>query len=166
MTYKKPLTQALLKSTHHYNPETGIFTRTLKSGVVKVVGYYNSRGYIQITINGSKYLAHRLAWLYMASEWPEDCIDHINGIKDDNRISNLREATKSENLRNRGAQKNNKSGFKGVYRHKSNQKWASQITINGKQKTIGYFDNPEDAYQAYCKATEELHGEFANGGKI
>ena len=100
----------------------------------------------------------------MTGKWPENDIDHINVARGDNRFSNLREATRSENLRNRGAQKNNTSGFKGVSWQKSSRKWDARINIHGKVVHLGYFDDPEDAYQAYCQAAKELHGEFYNIG--
>ena len=159
------LTQAQLKSQLSYNPETGIFNRTLKTGIVKVTGSKNSLGYIQIKINGRGYSAHRLAWLYITGEWPKEHIDHINGIKGDNRICNLRESTKSQNQWNAGSQKNNKSGFKGVSWHKRDQKWISSIRFHGKQKYLGSFADPEEAYLAYCDAAKEYHGEFANTGE-
>ena len=119
-----------------------------------------------IKINGRMYMGHRLAWLFVNGGWPENHIDHINEIKNDNRISNLREATSSQNQRNRGAQKNNTSGFKGVSFFKRNGKWKSTICVNSNKKHLGYFDNPEEAHQAYCKASDKYHGEFANfGGK-
>ena len=74
----------------------------------------------------------------------------------------MREATRSENEWNKTKQINNTSGFKGVYLNKAAQKWHTKISINNKQKHLGYFDSPEEAYAAYCKAAKELHGEFVN----
>lgn len=88
-------------------------------------------------------------------------VDHVNCNPLDNRRCNLRLATNSQNQRNRGSNKNNKSGFKGVSWRVSRQKWLAQIEIDGKGKHLGYFDTPEDAAQAYDKAARELHGEFA-----
>jgi len=165
MTNTKPLTQEILKSKLNYDPETGVFTRTLKTGIVKVAGCKDSRGYLAIYLNKKLHYGHRLAWLYMTGQWPDTDIDHINGIKGDNRICNLREATRSQNGRNRGANKNNTSGYKGVCWHKSIQKWMSRITISGDIKFLGYFDAPEEAYLAYCEAAKEYHGEFSNTGE-
>jgi len=160
------LTQEELKETLDYDPESGIFrwkvAKGLRVKVGDIAGTLHPNGYRYIKINGKRYLEHRLAWLYVHGEWPEDMIDHINGIKDDNRIENLRESTRSENGMNRSKQINNTSGYKGVTWNKAAQKWHTQIMINNKQKYLGYFDSPEEAYAAYCKAAEELHGEFAN----
>lgn len=88
-------------------------------------------------------------------------VDHIdsNGINDQR--SNLRVCTHAENLRNRGAQKDNTSGFKGVSRHKTTQRWRASINIDGKWRHLGLFDTPEEAYAVYCEAAVRLHGQFA-----
>lgn len=88
-------------------------------------------------------------------------VDHINGNRADNRRSNLRFATASQNQWNRGLQKNNKSGFKGVAIHLATGKWQAVIRYKGKAKALGLFDNPEDAHEAYCVEANRLHGEFA-----
>ena len=92
--------------------------------------------------------------------------DHIDGDGLNNRRGNLRACSNSENQRNRGSQANNTSGFKGVSWDKETGKWAANIRVNGKQKRLGRHDTPEEAYQAYCDASIELHGEFANTGTI
>ncbi len=89
-------------------------------------------------------------------------VDHINGDTLDNRRCNLRIATQSENMRNRGKMSLNTSGYKGV--HAMGKKWGAKITIDKKQIHLGTFDTPEEAHAAYCKAALELHGEFANFG--
>jgi hypothetical protein len=91
--------------------------------------------------------------------------DHINGNKLDNRKSNLRSATKSENMCNRGKPKNNTSGFKGVYWHNQNKKWYARIELHSKGQHLGYFSTPELAAEAYNAAAVSLHGEFANLNK-
>ena len=88
-------------------------------------------------------------------------IDHIDGDGLNNRRSNLRAATHSENMRNRTQQKNNTSGFKRVCWHKQARKWTAAIKVNGRQKHLGMFDKAEDAHAAYCAAAANLHGEFA-----
>lgn len=92
-------------------------------------------------------------------------VDHIDGNRLDNRRANLRVATKSENGRNRGRQRNNTSGFKGVTWEKERGKWVAAIMVGGKQAKLGRFDTPEEAYAAYCTAARELHGKFANTGE-
>ena len=120
-----------------------------------------SSGYLRGRFEWVEILAHRVVWLIHYGRWPADQVDDINGIKTDNRIENLREATRSENLRNTSAYSNNTSGYKGVSFHKSNGKWRAIITLNGKRHQSKGFDKPEDAYAAYLKMAEEKHGVFA-----
>lgn len=88
-------------------------------------------------------------------------VDHVNGDGLDNRRCNLRIATRSQNCHNRGAGRNNKSGYKGVCWHTQAGRWVAQIGIGGKRKHLGLFASPEEAYAVYCAAAKELHGEFA-----
>ena len=88
-------------------------------------------------------------------------VDHINGNPLDNRKSNLRICTHAENQRNRGANKNNTSGYKGVSWHKRNKKWACQIKHNYKKIHVGNYATPEEAARAYDAKAKEFQGEFA-----
>lgn len=159
------ITQEILKEFLYYNKETGVFTRikstSSRAQAGDIAGYKNTIGYIVIRLVGKRYYAHRLAWLYIHGKFPEKYTDHINGIKDDNRIENLRDCTNSENQCNRSMQTNNTSGFKGVNR--SNNKWRAQTNVNGKQKHIGLFNTPEEASQAYQSFVKQNHGEFYHG---
>lgn len=93
---------------------------------------------------------------------PDDLlVDHINGNTLDNRKENLRLCTMSQNMFNQGAQKDNTSGYKGVSYVKDRGKWSAQIAIRGKTHYLGYFHTPNEAYEAYCTAAKQLHGEFA-----
>jgi len=112
-------------------------------------GTQNGNGYWHITIKDKIYKAHHLVYLYHNQKLPK-MIDHINHIKNDNRIENLREVTDSENGHNRGTPKNNSSGYKGVSWAKANKKWKSQIRIDNKYIFLGYYSTPELAYEAYC----------------
>lgn len=144
----------------NYDPETGVFTRRLAKGPAKVgdiAGSKDSYGYVQIRLRSKIYLAHRLAWLVTYGYWPENQLDHINRDRADNRVSNLREATHAQNLQNRAVQRNNKSGFIGVSWYPKYSKWMACIGINGKSKTLGYFDSPEAAGAAYAAAKAEMH---------
>lgn len=158
------LTQEELKTQLHYDPETGIFTRiSSNSNVVKVgdvAGSLHIAGYLEITIFGKRYLSHRLAWLYMYGKFPDELVDHINGIRTDNRLCNLRAANKSKNAINSKIRSHNKSGFKGVCFSKSQKKWRANGKLNGKQKHLGYFKTPELASQAFVKFAKEHYGEF------
>ena len=160
------ITQSELKECLHYDPDTGIFVR-LKSGtnrvrVGSVAGCLDNCGYIPIELAGKQYYAHRLAFLFMTGSFPPKYTDHINGVKNDNRWLNLRQATRSQNQHNQGKNSKNTSGFKGICWHKNAKKWHAQITHMNRKIHIGYFTTPEAAHQAYIEAAEKLHGDFAN----
>jgi hypothetical protein len=122
----------------------------------------DTKGYLQGGINGSLFKAHRVAWVVFYGAWPKKQIDHINCIRDDNRILNLREATNQQNGFNRNAPSSNTSGFKGVHWNKKDKKWQAHIRVSGKRKHLGYFDCPEVAAAAYEVAAQKYHGQFAN----
>lgn len=125
-----------------------------------IAGRVSRDGYIQIGIDGKRYPAHRLGWLIYHGAWPKDQLDHINTIKTDNRISNLREATNQQNQYNRGLQSNNKSGLKGVSWNKAQKKWLARIRADKKLFHLGSFNKKEDAHHAYIEEAKRLHGEF------
>jgi hypothetical protein len=174
------ISQEYLKSILDYDPETGIFTwkhrprehfktepvwkswNTRYSGAV--AGGRNGGEYIIISINRRSFLAHRLSWLYMIGEFPQDQIDHINGVRDDNRIVNLRSVTNSENHRNQKKPKSNSSGVTGICWHKRKNKWHAYIRTDDKRIHLGYFDN---IFEAACarKSAENKHGFHANHGR-
>lgn len=159
------LTQQRLKELLYYDPETGIFTRLVgRSGprarAGDVAGCDNGKGYIRIYVDGKPYKAHRLAWFYMHGEWPEE-IDHRNGERADNRLSNLRPVTRQQNNLNQSIYRSNTSGLKGVSFYKATGKWKAQIQVNGRKIGLGYYQTKEQAHQAYVAAARELHGEFA-----
>lgn len=128
--------------------------RTHTNGYVRTETFDNGRK--------SRILMHRL--VLGLTEGDGLIVDHINGVKTDNRRSNLRICTHAENLRNRGAPRSNKTGFKGVSFHSRNKRFYAEIKVNGKRKYLGYFDSAQEAHAAYCVAAIELHGEFANFG--
>lgn len=116
-----------------------------------------SEGYTVIKVDGNSYKAHRLAHFYVTGTWPEEQIDHKNGNKTDNKWSNLRDCSHTENTHNVNKSSNNTSGYLGVYEHKANKKWIAQINAYGTRYYLGQFNSPEKAYQAYCEAKAELH---------
>lgn len=159
------LTQEFLKEHFHYDPESGLFTvikltnGNRRSKIGSVVGSNHNCGYVSIRINKKLYLAHRLAWLYMYGCFPDKQLDHINGVRTDNRICNLRNADDSLNQQNRKkAQSNNKtSNLLGVNFEKHINKFRARIQYNGKQKHLGIFDTKEEAHEAYLNAKREFH---------
>ena len=122
-----------------YDPKTGDFRwRVSRGGGVRagdLAGTLHSGGYWQIYVNNRLYLAHRLAWLYVYGKWPDKGIDHKNGIRTDNRICNLREATASQNGANKGRLTRNTSGFKGVSWISKDQNGAPIFRLMGSQFT-------------------------------
>lgn len=155
------LTAEFLKNVLDYDPETGFFVwkqRFGKRGVPgKRAGTVDFNGYVVITINKKRHKAHRLAWLWMHGAWPEIAIDHINGERTDNRISNLREANWSENQHNRRLQRNNKSGYPGVSWDRHACKWRAGIRVNALSQNLGGYDTKEEAYAAHLKAKALEH---------
>ena len=127
-------------------------------------GSIDGLGYRVITVNGKQHKAHRLIFLFVHGRWPKYEIDHINHDRDDNRIENLREATRPENGRNRSPYKNNSSGVVGVCWNKPSKKWQARIRVNGKLIHLGYFHCKEEAARAR-KEAERRYGFHPNHGK-
>ena len=175
--------QKYLKESLDYNSETGVFTwldaRPLghfknehgrkiwksKYGGQAAGCVSSSRGYLEIRVNSKLYFSHRLAWLYVFGQLPSDQIDHINGNRADNRIANLRDVNQQENLRNQKRRKTNKSGCTGVSWSRLKSRWGACISINGKNKHLGYFLCKEDAISVRKAAEIEL-GYHENHGKV
>lgn len=154
------ITAARLRELFDYDPLTGVFTRRVSAGTRwhagDVAGGPNADGYIVIRIAGRNYYAHRLAWLYVHGEWPSAQIDHRFDDRGDNRLSELRPATRGQNAQNqRRAQANNKCGLLGV--SESYGRFRSQIQRDEKNKHLGTFDTPELAHAAYLEAKAKLH---------
>lgn len=121
----------------------------------------NKFGYFVSAIFDKKCMAHRVAWAIHYGEFPEEEIDHINRDRGDNRISNLRKASRSENCWNMNKKKNSGIALKGAYFEEKSGRWMSKICVYGHQKHIGRFDSQEEAHAAYCEAAKKYHGEFA-----
>lgn len=122
------------------------------------------RGYLAGSIHDRDYLAHRVLWLLATGDWPIGDIDHINGIKNDNRFVNLRSVSHSSNMKNQRIRSSNSSGVMGVCWNASRGKWVAQITVDSQGKFIGMFDS-FDAAVAARKAAEERHGFHPNHGR-
>ncbi len=144
-----------------YEPETGDFFWKKSTGRRSVVGQktsqcINARGYRLIRLHDKSNTAHRLAWLYVHGIWPNQ-IDHINGIRTDNRIANLRDVDRKTNSHNqRAAHKNNGSGFLGVFA-KASGSYQTSIRVDGKRIYLGRFSTAELAHEAYLKAKSIHH---------
>lgn len=124
-------------------------------------GCPDGKRYLRVVYKGKIYKVHRIIWELHNGPIPKGCeIDHANGIKDDNRIDNLRLATKSQNQWNSSRPKHNTSGLKGVCWHKAGQKWEARIMTFGKARYLGLFLTKEEAYNARREAEKEFCGEF------
>lgn len=159
-----PLTHQRLLEALHYDPETGHFYWLAPLGRAvsgQRAGYRERKKcsvYVRTSIDGVRYYAHQLAWFYVYKVWPVQ-IDHRDMDGENNRISNLRECSDTENLANRRPYKNNKVGLKGVVCVRG--RYYAQINRGGKRKHLGTFDTAEGAHSAYADAAVQVYGEFA-----
>lgn len=148
-----------------YDPGNGAFFWRVQRGYTASpgasAGCVAQHRYLQITIERTKIMAHRLAWAIMTGNWPSAQIDHINCNGLDNRFSNLREATSEQNAWNRRLSGRNKSGFKGVSWNKNETKWVASIRFQGRKTHLGYFDAPDAAHAAYNAAAQKFFQQFA-----
>lgn len=125
-------------------------------------GWLNRWGYREVCVGGKYYGAHRIVWEMHNGPIPERMkVDHRSKDKGDNRIENLRLATRQENNRNVGARRDNRLGVKGVGWHKASQRYRARITVDGRTRELGFFKTADEAREAYARAAEELHGAFA-----
>ncbi|WP_429861016.1 HNH endonuclease [Burkholderia cenocepacia] len=158
------ITQEQLGRLVTYDPATGLFVWKVarkKCRPGDVAGRIGARGYVRIKINHTEYAAHRLAFLYMTGAFPEYDVDHKNRIRSDNRWENLRPATHAQNQHNKGAQRNNVSGFVGVSYFSRTGKWRARCKLNGREYPCGYHATAELANAAVMAKRAELHGSFA-----
>jgi hypothetical protein len=163
------LNQEQLKSVLRYDPMTGLFTwlsdvRTgrgngrvqIPAGTVAGATANKTKGYLKIGVNGRRYYAHRLAFLWMTGAWPNLHVDHIDGDGSNNRWANLRDVSRSVNLQNRkAATAKNTNQLLGVT--KNHKRFMAQISTAGCWKYLGTYDTPEQAHEAYIKAKRESH---------
>lgn len=161
------ITQERLKERLDYNPDTGIFNWKVPiRGIVfgSEAGSLNDQGYLIISVDGRRYRAQRLAWLYMYGNHPIGIIDHIDRNRLNNSIHNLRDIPKSENQKNLSKHKNNSSGYNGVRWYNALNEWHVQIQVDKKKIHIGYFENLEEAINARKKA-DKLYNFTDNHGE-
>lgn len=145
-----------------YSPDTGVFTwRCNRQGHAKAMTEAGSlsHGYVMIKIDQRRYASHRLAWLWMTGKWPSQDLDHINGVRNDNRFVNLREATPIQNGQNqRKANSHNyTSGLLGVSWCSQKLRWKASICVHKRQMHIGFYNDPHTAHGAYLNAKRKHH---------
>lgn len=153
----------LLREKLNYDPETGVFTWRHAGPrwcAGDVATKRMSHGYLRISLGGSRYLAHRLAWLYVYGVWPRPGLDHINGTVDDNRIANLRLADQRQNSANTRLNRRNKTGRRGVFFDPERNLFCAQIRRNGKRTHLGRFRTMEEASAAYVEAATATFGPY------
>jgi hypothetical protein len=147
------LTQDELKTLIHYDPLTGVFTSLLKN---KTVGSLTYKSYLRLNLQKRLYMAHWIAWLYMTGEFPAIEIDHIDGNRCNNQWSNLRLATRKQNMENTSLFGNNTSGHRGVVWYKRNNKWGATVFHNGKRYFAGLHLTADDADRAAKELRDSL----------
>lgn len=156
---------ARVRELLNYDPNTGVFTRRVRTAQRHQVGDRadflitggGQEGYYRVSFDGARYMAHRVAWLYVHGAWPTFDIDHLNGVRGDNRISNLRDVPNRVNRQNiRGPRIDNRvTGVLGVTIHQG--RYRSRVQINGKAVEVGSFDTLDAARDAYLSAKRRLH---------
>jgi hypothetical protein len=161
---KRIPTQQELRELFHYDPETGVFTHLKSRGKGKAgnpAGKVNVHGYVEMRVLNRLFNAHRLVVLYMTGSIPErpDTVDHINGIRTDNRWSNLRVANSRQQSWNAPAHHHNQSGLKGAWPCKTTGRWLSMLQDGSKRIWLGRFDTAIEAHDAWVKAATHLRGE-------
>ena len=164
---KQPLTIAHLRELMSYDAGTGalkwLARRSNHIDAGTIAGSVNRQGYIQITIAGGTYRAHRVAWAIVTGEWPSSEVDHINGVKSDNRWTNLRVASRPDNVHNRPRPRTGGRfpiGVSLATRTNTNNPYKASISFSGRKLQLGYFPTPEAAGEAYLQKARERDGEF------
>lgn len=152
--------QNKLRKELRYDAETGEFFRAIDGRVKKageMVGHLNKAiGYKTVNWNGGNQYAHRLAWLYVYGYLPKE-VDHINGVRSDNRLCNLREATHKQNFENLSSKPRGRNSLIGASYREITNRWSAQIQVEGRKKHLGYFDTENEAHSAYKSAKAEHH---------
>jgi hypothetical protein len=156
------LNEHRLREVLDYDSKSGLFVWKIKLSdrrpVGSIAGGKTKCGYTAIRIDGSSYLAHRLAWLYIRGVWPVNQIDHCNGNRLDNQIENLREATPSQNSQNEHAiRRNNTSGEPGVFWVPARKHWLVRLVVNGKRVYVGVSKDRNSAIIMKRAAKTKLH---------
>lgn len=160
------LTVERLRELVHFDPETGIFTRRVRTAQRHQVGdradFLITRGpnagYYRVSIDSQRFMAHRVAWLHVHGRWPDHDIDHIDGNRGNNQLSNLRDVRNVVNRENmRGPRADNSCGYLGVVFHAQSNRWRARIQSHGRTSHLGMFDTPQQAHEAYVLAKRRIH---------
>ncbi len=156
------LTQERVRQLFDYREDGALIAKERTKGRTfgKPVGSDNGRGYLRVKVDGTDFMVHRIVYLWHHGWMPEH-VDHRDTNKRNNRIENLRPATKAQNSCNSGRRRDNSSGYKGVFWSAAANKWAAQISISGRRTHLGCFSTPELAHAAYVEAARKHFGEFA-----
>lgn len=162
------MTQSELEELFTYDPETGILRwrhcRNAKTPAGRAVGCLNKAGYVVTLISKKNYSVHRLIWTLVYGEEPEE-IDHINGLKGDNRLCNLRSCTRSQNAKNKGLFVSNSTGYKGVHWCNRTKGFVASCKVNRVKKWLGRFPTAAEAHAAYVSYAQAQHGEFFSANR-
>ncbi len=156
------LTQATLNYMFDCKPEEGLLINRYDRGRAmkgEIAGWLSAEGYYKTKIRGDTYFIHQLLWLHVYGYIPKE-MDYINGIRSDNRIVNLREATRTQNLAN-AKLPTGISGLRGVNMNESGSKWRAMIHYGGQHIFLGNYDTKEEAAAVYKKAADHIYGEYA-----
>lgn len=157
------LTADRVRSLLDYNRDTGVLTWRVPRGRQKkgsIAGRLHHCGYREVVVDKVLHREHRIIWLWMTGSWPEAECEHINHQRADNRFTNLRAATRSENMQNLSRGSNNTSGIMGASFHKVRGKWRATINIDGKARHLGHFDTAEEAGEAYMSKKRQIYPFF------
>lgn len=153
-----------LRELFTLDEQTGVLYRKVRSANVKagsVAGSLGRNGYLYTSVDGRLMLVHRIVYAMVNGSWPIADVDHINGERADNRPTNLRAASRSQNMMNGSLRSDNKSGIKGVFWDSRKGKWRAEIRAAGQSRFLGYFVSKEAAAQAAGDFRERAHKEFA-----
>lgn len=151
-----------VRSWFWYDAHIGVLVR-LPDAPLKLTRYRMSSGYVTFSIRGKTYYEHRLAWFYVFGEWPAEQLDHINRVKSDNRIPNLRLCSASENRYNVPKRRHNTTGAKGVVFHPKcpHHPYQAKIVVKGRVISLGYYATVEEAASAYLRGAKQYANQFA-----
>lgn len=156
-------TPAAMREAFDYNPETGQLMWKLwrgKPSAMRPAGSVHKDGYVYVKFQRQIMLVHRVAWVVQHGEWPALFIDHVNGDRTDNRLSNLRLATPLQSSRNVAASKRSKTGVRGVSWDRHKRQYIAQAKIGDQYCRLGHFGTVEEARDAYLSATRAAFGDF------